>query len=98
MTKLVSDDAQRLAVDSGDAGGSDGVAEAALDPGGSEVSAVLDEHEVDWSPVPGVWECSLLLTCGEPVVEGVEGGGVERDDSFGVEFSERHACQLPAGP
>ena len=62
-----------------------------MDPGGSEVSAVLDEHEIDWSAVSRVREGALLLTSCEPVVERVEGGGVERDDSVGVEFAERNA-------
>ena len=68
-----------------------------LDPRRAEVAAVLDENEVDWSVVSGVWECSLLLASGEPVVEGVEGGGVEGDDSFGVEFAERHAQPAAGG-
>jgi len=61
------------------------------------VAAVLDEHEIDCSAVSRVWERSLLLTSTEPGVEGIEGGGVEWDDSFGVEFAEWHAQPTAGG-
>ena len=88
MAKLVSNDAQWLAVGSGESGGSNSGSESALDAGRSEVSTVLGEHEIDGSAVTGVWERALLLSVSEPFIERVEGGGVEGDDTFVVEFAE----------
>jgi hypothetical protein len=59
-----------------------------LEAGRAEPAAVLNEHEVGESPVAGMWQGTLPVAAGEPGVEGVEGGLVQRHGAFAVELAQ----------
>ena len=90
MPELVGGDAQRVPVVAAQRCGAGCVVESVAEPVGAEASATLDEQEVRCPALARVGQGSLRAAQGHPLVECVEGGGVEGDGAFGAEFAEWH--------
>ena len=78
-----------VGVDVSDAGVDRGELQVVAEPSGAHPFPVDDPHEVDRSVGSGMLHRSAGASVSSPFVEGCEGGFVDGDGAFGVEFADR---------